>query len=120
MDAYIFQSDILCKDCGENIKKVLPPPSNYIFDDESSYDSDQWPKGPFGNGGGEADTPQHCGNCGLFLENPLTEDGEKYVIQKYLEYREFKKRDGLVTAETYDKNPIYKSPLWVNFYILKS
>jgi len=46
MDVYIFQADILCKECGENIKKVLPAPVNYIFGDESSYDSDQWPKGP--------------------------------------------------------------------------
>jgi hypothetical protein len=48
-------------------------------DDESSYDSDDWPKGPYRHGGGEADCPQHCGACGLFLENALTDDGDSYV-----------------------------------------
>jgi len=28
--------------------------------------------GPYPDGGGEADAPQHCGGCGVFLENPLT------------------------------------------------
>ena len=32
------------------------------------------------NGGGEADAPQHCDSCGVFLENPLTwYDGYQYV-----------------------------------------
>ena len=45
------------------------------FTDENDYDSDDLPKGPYSNGGGEADTPQHCDGCGAFLENPLTGDG---------------------------------------------
>jgi len=28
---------------------------------------------------GEADAPQHCGECGAFLENPLTGEGYTYV-----------------------------------------
>jgi hypothetical protein len=51
--------------------------------DESSYDSDEWPKGPYGNGGGESDCPQHCGDCHEFLENPLTPDGYQYVRENY-------------------------------------
>lgn len=47
--------------------------------DEGSYDSDDFPKGPYPEGGGEADTPQHCDSCHEFLENPLTSDGMAYV-----------------------------------------
>jgi hypothetical protein len=30
------------------------------FTSESDYDSEDLPKGPYADGGGEADTPQHC------------------------------------------------------------
>ncbi|MFN0317543.1 MAG: hypothetical protein ACKVQA_21165 [Burkholderiales bacterium] len=42
-------------------------------------DSSEYPKGPYDEGGGEADSPQHCGGCREFLENPLTPDGMEYV-----------------------------------------
>jgi hypothetical protein len=45
------------------------------FTDENDYDSDDLPKGPYPNGGGEADTPQYCDGCGILLENPLTQAG---------------------------------------------
>jgi hypothetical protein len=45
------------------------------YKQESDYDSDELPKGPYGNGGGETDSPQHCDACGCFLQNPLTTDG---------------------------------------------
>lgn len=51
--------------------------------DESSYDSGEFPKGPYGNGGGESDTPQHCGGCHEFLENPLTSAGYRYIRENY-------------------------------------
>jgi hypothetical protein len=54
---------------------------------ESSYDSDEWPKGPYCDGGGEADNPQHCACCTVFLCNPLTQDGVAYV-RAMLESRE--------------------------------
>lgn len=61
--------------------------------DESSFDSctpmgDQppFPKGPFADGGGEADCPQHCDATGEFLDNPLTEDGSAYVKQAFKAY----------------------------------
>lgn len=40
----------------EMVMVVLTEPQ-----DESLYDSGEWPKGPYGNGGGEANSPQHCG-----------------------------------------------------------
>ena len=42
-------------------------------------DSGEYPCGPYADGGGESDTPSHCGACGEFLENPLTSDGYEYV-----------------------------------------
>ena len=41
----------------------------------SLCDSECTPIGPYANGGGESDAPEHCDTCGLFLENPLTSDG---------------------------------------------
>jgi hypothetical protein len=69
MNVYVFQAALFCETCGESLQKSLPP----------DPDSDRYPQGPYGNGGGEADAPQHCDNCGAFLENPLTSDGVKYV-----------------------------------------
>jgi hypothetical protein len=46
---------------------------------EGDYDSDDLPNGPYIDGGGEADTPQHCDGCRQFLESPLTGDGLIYV-----------------------------------------
>jgi hypothetical protein len=95
MDAYIFAADIYCEKCGEAIRAGLIAkglaPANPA--DETTYDSGVFPKGPFDDGGGEADTPQHCGSgykcldpttidgdkCGKFLENDLTQTGVAYV-----------------------------------------
>ena len=79
MDIYIYQADLYCADCISKITKSLAP--NEIPGDENTYDSDEYPKGPYPDGGGEADTPQHCGNqeCGCFLENPLTSVGYDYI-----------------------------------------
>ena len=102
MDAYIYCADIYCADCGRAIRKQLKREGHAPADprDGSSYDSDEYPKGPFEDGGGEADCPQHCGSgidclnaitlldnsiIGAFLENPLTQVGYQYVREMYLE-----------------------------------
>jgi len=96
MNVYIYNADIYCEDCGEAIREQITrggfAPADP--DDESSYDSDEFPKGPCPDGGGEADYPQHCGegpDClnaiefddghkvGALLENELTTDGIDYV-----------------------------------------
>ncbi len=65
MNVYIYNADIYCEDCGEAIRQQLyQDPSACVpinRDDEESYDSDDFPKGPYPDGGGEADYPQHCG-----------------------------------------------------------
>lgn len=89
MDVYIYSADIYCQECGEEIIRALDgttgkPPL------ESREDSNIWPQGPYPDGGGEADCPQHCGGCNGFLENPLTRDGYDYVqeqIDCYPQYR---------------------------------
>lgn len=82
MDAYLFQAALICEDCCNEFKKRNVKPADVDETDEGTYDSDQWPKGPYSDGGGEADCPQHCDHCGLFLENPLTPDGDAYVREK--------------------------------------
>lgn len=81
MNVFIFQSALYCEDCGEDIRKGLTEAGQVPADikDESSYDSAYFPKGPYGNGGGAADSPQSCDCCKAFLENPLTADGYEYV-----------------------------------------
>lgn len=71
MDAFIYQADIYCDGCARRIMAGM----------EQSEDSEAYPQGPYCDGGGEADSPQHCGECRTFLENPLTRDGYAYVIE---------------------------------------
>lgn len=77
MNAYIFQAALLCEDCAEQVRRELEVPIDP--GDERTWDSDDYPKGPYPDGGGESDYPQHCDHCDAFLENPLTAEGEAYV-----------------------------------------
>ena len=77
MMAYIYCADIYCEECASDIRQELTEGPRV----ECRDDSDHWPQGPYGDGGGEADYPVHCGSCGLFLENPLTTDGQDYVAE---------------------------------------
>lgn len=77
MNVYLFQAALLCEDCGLIACSESPLPEHP--EDENTYDSDEYPKGPYSDGGGEADTPQHCDYCRVFLENPLTVDGVDYA-----------------------------------------
>jgi hypothetical protein len=96
MDIYLYKAALWCGPCIIKTlvaeRKAAPgaidmPPAAALeqivsangFASESDYDSDDLPKGPYADGGGEADTPQHCDGCGQFLENPLTADGLIYV-----------------------------------------
>jgi len=96
MDAYIYKAALWCGPCiiktlvaerkaapgavdlspAEALQQIV---SANGFTGESDYDSDDLPKSPYADGGGEADTPQHCDGCRQFLENPLTGDGLIYV-----------------------------------------
>ncbi len=76
MEVYIYQADLYCEDCGNKLRAKL---NAGIPRTKDTGDSDDFPQGPYPNGGGESDVAQHCGDCGCFLENPLTADGVAYV-----------------------------------------
>jgi hypothetical protein len=88
--AYIYQADTWCDDCGKRMMGDLTRRGKAPVEpeDESSYDSDDFPKF-YDAENEESDGPENCasGNCageyGTFLQNPLTQDGYKYV-QKML------------------------------------
>ncbi len=85
--AYMYKAALYCQHCGEEIKKHLSTSGNVPQNlDETQYDSDSYPKGPYPDGGGEADSPQHCDKCGRFLENPLTQEGIEYVRRAVDDY----------------------------------
>lgn len=78
MKAYVYQAALWCETCAEHVKRRIAATSAGVGGGQIE-DSDHWPQGPFSDGGGEADSPQHCDGCGVFLENPLTDDGAEYV-----------------------------------------
>jgi hypothetical protein len=101
-DVYVFQAALYCEDCGnaiqDTIRKEGEAPENE--DDEESFDSDDFPKGPYGNGGGEADSVHHCDShekclnaiklpcgskVGAWLGNPLTHDGVDWLVNSITE-----------------------------------
>ncbi len=86
MNVYIYASNIWCEECGKAIHERIMS--------KMAFNSDDFPKGPYPDGGGESDSPQHCAagpDClnaiefddgvkiGAWLENKLTEKGIKYV-----------------------------------------
>ena len=81
MDAYIYQADLYCEDCTDVIKSEIDG-----FGKFNTGNSDNWPQGPYSNGGGESDSPAHCGRCGVFLKNTLTSDVYEYVYDSFAEF----------------------------------
>lgn len=82
MDAYVYKAALLCADCAQariiQVEEMAVKPRGY------PSDSDAYPQGPYPQGGGEADSPQHCDDCSLFLENPLTGDGMEYIANNII------------------------------------
>jgi hypothetical protein len=93
MDAYLYQAALSCTDCARSAMHQIE--FDNMHDGVSSWpksweDSDSYPQGPYPSGGGEADCPQLCVACSVFLENPLTGDGTRYVNEQLIEHA----RDG--------------------------
>jgi hypothetical protein len=80
-NAYVYQADLYCEDCATEIRESLR--SKDVAD---TQDSNDYPQGPYPDGGGESDAPAHCGQCGAFLENPLTDEGKAYVNDAFIDY----------------------------------
>ena len=79
--AYTYRAALYCSDCAESIKSQLEGEAgcDRALMETGIDDSELYPQGPYSNGGGEADCPQHCDSCWEFLENTLTDDGLEYV-----------------------------------------
>lgn len=88
MNAYFYNADIYCKACALAIRKELDDIRGLPGDKPGigdTGDSETYPQGPHADGGGESHRPEHCRNCGLFLENPLTGEGMAYVSKALYE-----------------------------------
>lgn len=99
MHAYVYKAALWCPTCGLAHRTRLPIPPGADANDESTWDSDVWPKGPYAEGGGEADSPQHCEGCGVFLENPVTDNGLDALYDAHAEGKQL-------------------PPAWIDFYDL--
>ena len=77
MDVYVYRAALLCSDCGQVQAADL-----LSRDTMDNGDSGTFPQGPYPDGGGDADCPQHCDYCDTFLGNPLTEYGIAYVQEQ--------------------------------------
>lgn len=77
MDVYMYQAALLCNECGLKVRERLSNSTRKPADpnDESSYDSDDYPKGPYADGGGESDLLNHCDYCDVSLENHVIPGG---------------------------------------------
>jgi hypothetical protein len=117
MQVYMFCAALLCEECGVKARTAHrhSMPVDFDQDDESSYDSDNFPKGPYPDGGGEADTPQHCDRCSVFLENPLTGDGYAYVREAVENGHDALASGGALRIVW--RNPVVKQ--WSEFYGIK-
>jgi hypothetical protein len=135
MQAYIYNADMYCEDCGLAIRESLDSlyarigiPTGFDPDDESSYDSGDYPKGPISQEENEADSPYHCGagdrclnalECprhddhkhGCFLENRLTVDGMAQLAKMYQEQAEYYYDHG-----KHDHSCGVVAELWIPFY----
>ncbi len=83
MNAWVYQGALLCDKCAEErcLSLCREASALGIVPFEPGEDSEYYPQGPYPNGGGEADSPQHCDKCMVFLENPLTDEGRRYTQQ---------------------------------------
>jgi len=57
MDAYVYCADLYCEECASFIRASVGRLND-------TGDSEDYPQGPYEDGGGESDSPQHCYECG--------------------------------------------------------
>jgi hypothetical protein len=83
MNVYVYRAALYCETCGLHLKDSLTLPEGADLANEATWDSDRYPKGPYQSdiAESEADCPQHCDHCDVFLENPLTLLGYDSVYQ---------------------------------------
>lgn len=95
--AYVYQADLWCDACAADIARALRSTGTVPEDpsDHDSFDSDDYPKGPFPDDD-PSDAPHHCaggrdctrrivlrdGKTVSALVSGLTEEGRKYVLER--------------------------------------
>ena len=77
MNVYMYQAALWCEPCTLGIMATLTTPDGYA---EYDWDSDSYPVGPYAGDMMESDSPDHCDECNVHLENPLTPDGYRYIV----------------------------------------
>lgn len=119
MDVFIYQASLLCSECGwkKRIELEEAGKAPADMDDENTYDSDDFPKGPYDDGGGASDTPEHCDSCKVFLENPLTEEGMEYA-EKIVHEAYEKRPSNAGFSLSYKETSVALSE-WADFYDIK-
>ncbi len=81
LDGYAYNADVYCESCAEDLMRELAPkvaPTLDSTDDPEFRDSETWPQPIFF---GEADTKQHCGDCGEYLygeDESVTDEERSY------------------------------------------
>lgn len=102
MLVYIYQATLWCEDCGNAIREKLTSEGKAPEDpeDEGSYDSDDFPKGPTEEG--ETDSPSHCDGCHVFLESDLTDVGANDVLERAESVLRGEQNEGAVIREWID------------------
>ncbi len=90
--SYAYQAAMWCDDCARAVMADLDAKGV-----EDTGDTDDYPQGDSSDG--EADCPQHCDDCGVFLENPLTSDGYDYVREAIADARKSKRTDSVALTE---------------------
>jgi hypothetical protein len=128
MDAYIYRAALWCGPClikalvaerkaapgavdmspAEALEQIV---SASGFTSESHCDSDDLPRGPYAEGGGEADAPQHCDGCRQFLGNRLTVDGLICVENVIRNHLTIKKVNGATTDAVIEWADFYKDEI---------
>lgn len=78
-EAYLYQAALLCGDCGRATREKLRPAmlaADPQFDEcsEETYDSDDFPKGPYLDGGGP---PEFCDMCQAALDKCSVRAGDR-------------------------------------------
>ena len=77
-DVYMYRAALYCVPCGQDLPACPNPDC-----DDTDHDSDDYRCGPFR--ADASDSPDHCDDCRVFLENPLTHDGFRYVIGQLMD-----------------------------------
>jgi len=120
MKAYAFQGALICEACAKIHRHSLDlhhitspyPLCRHGISVVRCEDSDCYPQGPMENGGGPSDTPNRCDFCNVFLQNPLTEEGEQYLLSCGDIRQEYRERYAYLFVEAHEPEIYQFSKEW--------